>query len=157
MSAPAAIQGDYTDLRFVKGRKVIQVVIELPIEAGEAFVKAFGTPNPATGTPVALARIVPESERKKESAVVERPGRRWNELSRAQQAGIACNEKGFWTFLYEKGWNVSEADHAAEAVRTICAVDTRSRLDVETSGAGKVWDKLYSEYQTWLRAPEVVG
>lgn len=61
-SAPAdellAAKGDYCGLKFVQGRKVAQVIIEIPIEHANAFVNAFGTPDSANPVKVALARMM---------------------------------------------------------------------------------------------------
>ena len=42
----AAFKATYSDLRFVKSRKVAQIVLELPLEQADGFIQAFGTPNP---------------------------------------------------------------------------------------------------------------
>ena len=133
MTAPAAIQGDYVDLRFVKGRKVCQVVIEIPIEAGESFVAAFGTPNPANGVPVALARI----------AANAKPERKGGKM--AQRAGILCNERSFQMFL-----DVPDADTAAEAVRRLCRIGSRADLDHDEEAAARFLN-LESMYTATLR------
>lgn len=157
MSSPAAIQGDYVDLKFLKSRKVCQIVVEIPIEAGETFVAAFGTPNPATGVPVALARIDPNA---KPQAPAEKPKRSWDELSIAQQAGILCNEKRFQVFVGEQmaktrgdGFRqdlVSE-DDAAWYVRTQCGVN--SRADIEKNhDAVRKFKSLDADYRGWLSA-----
>lgn len=129
----AAIQGDYVDLRFVKGRKVCQVVIEIPIEAGEKFVAAFGTPNPASGVPVALARITT-------NARAERKGGKL-----AQRAGILCNERSFQMFM-----EAHDADEAAEAVRKLCGIGSRADLDHDENAATRFLT-LESRYIATLR------
>ena len=152
MTSPAAIQGDYVDLRFIKSRKVCQVVIEIPIEAGEKFVSAFGTPNPSTGVPVALARIdlnakaAPEPEKTK---------RKWDELSIAQQAGIMCNEKGFQRYISEainKRPEDVDTDAAATYVRTLCGVNSRAHIE-GNEAAMKKFHALRISYDNWLRVP----
>lgn len=164
MTDAAAIQGDYTDLKFVKGRKVAQIVLEIPIEAAGAFVKAFGTPNPATGIPVALARIQPSAlkQQLQQSVEIEREKdkepRPWNTLKRSQQAGIACSDPGFWAFLRELDpvnfGHVANEQDAATAVRHRCGVNTRSDFDAYGS-KGHLWDKLYSDYDLMRRGATV--
>lgn len=155
MTDAAAIQGDYTDLKFVKGRKVAQIVLEIPIEAAGAFVKAFGTPNPATGIPVALARIQPSAlkQQLQQSVEIEREKdkepRPWNTLKRSQQAGIACSDKEFRLFLASKGYQAGDDTEAATAVRSICLVNTRADFDTYPDASVR-WDTLYGEYQ-WQR------
>lgn len=141
MTSPAAIQGDYVDLRFVKGRKVCQVVIELPIEAGASFVAAFGTPNPSIGVPVALARIDPDAK----------PERKGGKL--AQRAGILCGEGGFQKFLEEhSSHRVTDQVSAAHAIRTICGVVSRADLDYNEVAA-RTFKDLETGYKSWLTVP----
>lgn len=154
MTKTAAIQACYADYRRVKGRKVLQLIFEVPLEQAPQVHDVFGEPMPDGSTWVGIARIDPNA--KAEPVKAEKPRRKWGELSRAQQAGIACNEQGFRTFLSSLGWKSADAEVAAQAVREMCAVRSRSELDTN-SGSADAWDKLYSEYHTWLRAPEVVG
>jgi hypothetical protein len=136
----AALSGDYVDLRFIKTRKVCQIVIEIPIEQGNAFVQAFGTPNPATGVPVAIARLTAEPK-------PEKAKRSWGELSRAEQAGMKCNDVEFSRFIaLEYG---TKLDTTA-TVKWICEVKSRTELDSDEA-AGIRWDALYSKFQRWQR------
>lgn len=158
MSAPAAMQADYTDLRFVKGRKVIQVVLELPIEAGAQFVSVFGTPNPATSVPVAIARI---NGNAKPEAPAEKTKRPWGELSIAQQAGILCGEKRFQVFVGEQmaktrgaGFrqDLVSVDDAAWYVRSVCGVNSRAHIERDAEATRKFRD-LETNYQVWQTVP----
>lgn len=164
MTGKAAISGDYTDLRFVKGRKVAQIIVEIPIEAAGQFVEAFGTPMPDRNVPVALAlidmsvlpRINLQTEpplKEQLKASVEHEKRKWSELSRAQQAGIACNEQAFQRYLNEEhSYDCSTPEKAAEAVRAICGVESRADLDIREY-PGKLWDELYRHFKAWLTVP----
>ncbi|MBS7545094.1 hypothetical protein [Ancylobacter oerskovii] len=143
MSSPAAFQGTYSDMRPVKSRKVLQIVVEIPIEQGAAFVAAFGMPNPGTESWVALAKLVSPEAKPKDS-------RRWDELSPAQQAGIRCAEKSFWAFLTERGHPCDTAENAAAFVRSWCGV--RSRADIAgNERAEAAWLELDGEYLAWMR------
>lgn len=171
MNAPAMFLGSYADLRFVKGRKVCQVVVELPIEEGQRFVAAFGAPNPAAEVPVIVSRFVPpaergpETEKNRRSDVEEHvekaspsaPKRKWEELWPSQQAGIRCNEPAFWRFLAEWGRipPVNDPVTAAEAVRAECQVASRVELD-HPGPRQNTWYRLDAEYRAWLREPEHV-
>lgn len=156
MSKLAAIEGQLVDAKNIAVHKTLRLSIDVPVERAQDVLAAFGWPTMASPVPVALARILPESERKKEPQP-DKPKRNWNELSRAQQAGIACNEKGFWTFLGERhATYVNGADDAADIVRKLCDVGSRSQIDGNEKAVAR-WDRLHSEYHLWLRAPEVVG
>lgn len=157
MSAPAVIQGTFADFKLIKGRSVLQIVVEVPIEYGEAVIKAFGVPQPGHEIPVAVARLVEGKAEKQKAApkAIEGPGRKWSELSRAQQAGIRCGEAGFQKFLSEEfSRPIESAEDAAFIVRWQCGVDSRSMLDGDAKAA-KFWDRLDSEYEIWLRHPEL--
>lgn len=139
MAAPAAMQGDFVDLRFVKGRKVCQVVIEIPIEAGASFVAAFGTPNPAQSVPVAIARL------DMREAAQERKG---GEL--AKKAGILCNEGGFRAFMKEQNMGAPKtAEEAAECLRTTLNIRSRADIDHDERAATE-FKFIESSYRAWL-------
>lgn len=153
MNAPAAMQADYCDLRFVKGRKVIQVVLELPIEAGAQFVSMFGTPDPSKTVPVALARLGAPAQ--SAPAEVPKERRKWDELSIAQQAGIMCNEKGFQRYISEslnKRPDEVDTDAAATYVRTLCGVNSRAHIEGNETAERK-FRALRISYDNWLRVP----
>jgi hypothetical protein len=149
----AAMQADYTDLKFIKTRKVCQVTLEIPIEQGEMFVKAFGTPNPANGVPVAIARIKPEANGKPVASEAKER-RSWDDLSLAQQAGILCGEGSFLAFLRERYqfYSIQDQADAATALRDQCAVQSRSELDSNPQAAAKFLE-LEREYKAWLTVP----
>lgn len=151
MSAPAAIQGTYTDLKIVRSRKVCQIVVEIPLEASQGFVEAFGMPNPEAETWVAIARL--------KAGVAQATGehrerRRFTELPRSQQAAMACNDPSFQVFVKEDigGPVIGKTEYAAaECVRDYCDVQSRAHLDTNPQ-AGRLWDELYGRYQAWRLA-----
>lgn len=132
MTDLAAMQGDYTDLKFIKSRKVAVISIEIPIEAATSFVAAFGTPSPATGVPVAIARIDPNGGQQRKGGKL------------AQKAGILCNEGAFQKFM-----GVNSAELAAANLRNVCGVASRADLDSDGEAARKFKD-LEAEYKAWL-------
>lgn len=55
---PAAFSASYSDWRVVKGRKVIQIIFEIPIEAaGHAYNVLNGMPTFGAETWFAIARM----------------------------------------------------------------------------------------------------
>ena len=145
----AAFSGDYVDLRFVKSRKVAQVVIELPIEQAAAFVASFGAPNPATGVPVALARLDGGVQ---EQSPPAKEKRRFTELPPSQQAAMRCNEPEFQRFLagYCDIKQVPDSTLAAALVRSHCGVESRADLDRITDAAD-MWRSIDADYFAWQR------
>lgn len=151
MNAPAAFKATYSDLKFIKSRKVAQVTLEIPIEQADAFVKAFGTPNPATETWVGIARldlsaVAPEKPAKEK--------RQFRDLPPAQQAAMRCNEPGFWTFLSQRSdHTIIDASAAASVVRMECGVKSRSELNSNADSASR-WKSLDDAYWAWSRGFE---
>lgn len=149
MSERAAVDGDYADFKIVKTRSIAQIVVEIPIEKADAFLRAFGVPIPGKPAPVALARLNAAA-----SNVIEGP-RRWSDMLPAQQAGIRCAEPAFWKFLQERGEaDVKDSAKAATYVRLACGVHSRAAIMPGTPAADR-WTAIDDEYSAWLRAPEV--
>lgn len=147
MSPPAVVQGSFADLKFIRGRKVCQMIIELPIEAGGQIVAMFGAPNPEAEVPVAVARLV-KSPEILESA---KPVRPLTALPAPQQAALCCQNPVFQTFLWEQGISSGKSeDAAASAVRDHCRVV--SRADLRDPEPAERWLKLYDKFQAWKAA-----
>jgi hypothetical protein len=155
MSAPAAISGDFATYKHVQGRKIMQLVIEVPAEMASAVFAALGTPGSGEAIPVALARLntSPEPIAKPEAAKERRP---FSELPYAQQAAMRCGEFGFQEYLVSR----CDADAvqmkqlgdkcAAAMVRLICGVESRADLD-KNSVAASHWKALDNAYFAWSR------
>jgi hypothetical protein len=73
----------------------------------------------------------------------------WRDVQPAAQAGIRCAEPRFRDYLaVEHGINTKTAQEAAEAVRTICGVNSRSEFS--TNQRKRVlWHQLDSGYRGW--------
>lgn len=172
MDKPAAIAGTFADLKSVKTRSVVQLVIEVPIEQAEAVIRAFGYPQPGHEIPVAVARLldIPVAQLAERSAVgrviqptvaevegSKPPGeakskRHWSTLSFAEQSGIRCAEPAFWRYLSEvlSKHSISNDIEAARFVRHWCGVESRSELKPLTP-AGKAWTDLDRQFDLWMK------
>jgi hypothetical protein len=133
----AAMQADYCDLKIIKTRKVIQVVLEIPQEAGNAFIAAFGLPRSDGNVPVAIARLDTR-------AVAEKP--KGGKL--AQRAGIVCGEPGFKKYLLSHHPYIEALGTPAQYLRSYCGVVSRAELDHD-AGAAKLFDEMMREYSAW--------
>jgi hypothetical protein len=150
-----AFSGDFVDIKFIKGRKVCQIWIELPIEAGTQFIHIFGAPDPSKNVQCAIAKLDPTAKSaavtaKPTSMIEEKPKKKWDELSLTQRAGILCEEGGFQMFLkeeYPKYWELCNGD-VAEVVRQICEIQSRAELDTNNQ-AGNIFTDLEAEYRAW--------
>jgi hypothetical protein len=147
MTDAAVTQGTFADFRLIRGRKVCQIVIEVPIEqADQALAALGGLPQPATEAWIALAALNVTSIKRQEK-------RRFEELKSAMQAGIRCGEPAFWRFLGEQ-FGVDKGEEAAASfVRAFCDVGSRSALNLDPVAAAK-WQELDARYMVWLRDPQ---
>ena len=138
-----AFAGAYADLRFVKSRKVAQVVIELPIEEANRFLSAFGAPDPSQERWVGLAplNIRPAQEDLPEPD--EKPRRQFNELRPSARAAIMCKEAAFWVFL-----KVDGESQAIAKLKRHCGIDSRRELDQDETKRMK-FEMTERDYQRW--------
>jgi hypothetical protein len=136
MTDAAVTQGTFADFRLIKGRKVCQIVIEVPIEqADQALAALGGLPQPATEAWVAIARL-----ETKERVV---PLKSDTKLS--FEAVRRCKDQQFWQFL-----GVDNENDAAATVRTQCGVGSRSGLNIDTVAAS-LWRNLDARFLAWKR------
>lgn len=151
INAPAAFQGDYVDLRFIKSRKVAQIVIEIPIEQASSFVASFGTPDPATGVPVGFARMdvarVANDERGG-----KKPRRKWEEMDVVTQCAMRCEETAFARFIDET-FDFSGREMSIEdKVRSLLKIG--SRREIATNDRAKArWIEIDEAFMHWMRMP----
>ena len=159
MTDAAAISGDFATYRHVQGRKVLQLVIEVPAEIAATVFATLGTPGAGEGIPVALARLHSPAEpiAKPEAPKERRP---FVELPYSQQAALRCQEPDFARFLQERQGpggicildNAPGAhdDWVASHVRFLC--DVKSRADIgKTLLSKNLWTDLEAEYWAWQR------
>ena len=135
----AVITGTFSDLKLVKSRSVLQLVVEVPIEAaGAALGVLGGVPVPGQEVHVALARLATHAEPKPKRG------------SLAQRCGVLCGDIVFLRFLDEKYGPPAPKDdfQAAAMVREICGVESRADFDTDAAAASQ-WQRLESEYVAW--------
>jgi hypothetical protein len=173
MNTPRAFSGEYSDLKFIKTRSVVQMHVEFPIEDGAEIVKLFGAPLPGKPVRVAIARLnlKPELEVVPNNNPIsgsdtkragEEKHRDWSSLSPAQQAGICSGEPRFWKFLNEQSGDqnnagvglINSAETAATYIRLVCGVQSRRELHTADGSLGR-WIDLDARYRAWQLAPSV--
>ncbi len=144
MSDQAVFRATVHGLRTVPSRKVVQVILELPIEHLMAAASVC-----EHGTWVAVARICSES------GEIEKHERSWEELSLTEQAGVLCRDAAFWRYLQERTKHrVTTEEQAATVVRELCRVRSRSEL-AASDISGMRWKKLVEDYRVWQLAPKI--
>lgn len=140
-----AISATFADFKLIKGRKVAQLVLEVPIEQANAALAALGgVPRSDAPQWVGVAPLDAEAAQK--------PAEKPKGGKLAQRAGILCGERAFWQFIYEKhGYGANSQDTAAWWVRSKCQVSSRSKLDHDVV-AGKTFERIEAQYRNWRRS-----
>ncbi len=129
--------GTYSDFKLIKTRKVIQMIIEFPIESQHEFTQNFGLPIPHEEQYVAVAKL-------KEIFIPEPTATKL-----IQQAGILCKEQKFGEFLRThynmKNVDPTKPDTIADALRALCGIRSRSEFNTDKQ-AVTIFERLLQEY-----------
>lgn len=127
----AAIDAVYVDYRRVKGRKVHQIIFEVPSERWPEAYRVLGEPTIETSEWFAIAKMVGAEPMQAKGGKL------------AQRAGILCDEGGFKRFAIDAGY-----DDPVKMIYSRCDVTSRAYLDHD-DGAGRAFLDLVSEYDAW--------
>ncbi|WP_313193127.1 hypothetical protein [Shinella zoogloeoides] len=126
-----AISATFVDYRRIKGRKVHQIIFEVPSEKWQETYSVLGEPSIETSDWFAIAKMQGiEPEKAKGGRL-------------AQRAGILSNEGGFAAFAAEKFGKEPVA-----LIYDFCGVASRAHLDHDESAAAK-FHELTREYDAW--------
>ncbi len=137
----------------------IRVILHIPAERGELLTKVLGWPTYTTPVPVALARLdtgavapVGGDASGSHSPDASASGRGRPPNRYAQRAGILCNDPRFQGFLLERYGDgvklinpVERREWAAQKVRELCEVDSRSEIIAGTAAADR-FEELDANY-----------
>lgn len=144
MTDLCAIQADYVNWRPVNGRKVLQLVFEVPLESTHDVLTKLGTPTPGESKWVAIALldlkrkpgiidqrfpsgITPQDTPFMQKVQVEGGSpKKWNDYARSQQAYILCRDPDFCRYFGADGG--SETATSAK-LRTHFKIGSRGDLD----------------------------
>lgn len=146
MNAPAAIKGCFSDFKIIRGRKVCQLVIEVPIEEADAALAAMGgVPSADSERWVAVARLNLAAAKPDGAAQGGKDARPFHTLPLAQQAALKCGDPSFQRFM-----KATTSNEAAIRVRQECGV--QSRADIETDEEAKTrWFAILKDFDQWQR------
>jgi hypothetical protein len=162
------IAATLSNFRPVSTRKVVQLILEIPIErATEALMALGGVPDPSNPQWVGVVALTEEPveedaiklfPRIDRSTPLEPPQepqpRRFQDLPLSQQAALRIKSEAFRRFLSEKfnlprGVDESDADML---IKNIC--DVTSKADIKSGSYGAhEWSKLDAQFREWMREP----
>lgn len=157
----AAFQGVFSDFRMVRGRKVAQFVVEVPLEqAGAALEVMGGLPMPEESRWVAVARMNLPTENKA-TAVGQVAGGGATEIPRAKpektpqqkaaiRAVLLCKESAFQKWLARTGEPCPDEAAAAAITRDIIGAVSRRDIAADPNVYDR-WVKLAGEYDDFQR------
>ena len=142
MTAPAAIQATFSDFKVIRGRKVCQIIMELPLEAADAALATLGgLPRPDAERWFAIARLDLSKAVTPAPSEPEKPRQKWEDLAPATQAALRCDQPDFRRFIGEE-----TSATAAEYVRRRCGVKSRGDLNISLPAAA-YWRALDEDFQ----------
>jgi hypothetical protein len=152
MTQPA-FKATFSDFKLVKTRSVAQFVFEVPIEAAGAALEALGgLPRPDAEVWAGIARIQDGPTNALEAPQRPDAARRFHDLPLPQQAALRCRDMDFRTFLRDvKQVPAINAAEAAESVRSICHVTSRSQFALDDKAAAR-WRRLNLTFELWMAA-----
>lgn len=140
----AAIQAVYTDYKRVKGRKVHQVVFEVPSEKWPEVYKVLGEPDIETSQWFGIAAMnvtekaeTPEDQGKNYTA----------------NAAMMVKEESFRRFLgscYSEDYVMTPVE-ADKDVKARLNIKSKSELNTDNAAAER-WKGLRSQYDAWMAA-----
>lgn len=133
-----ALSATYVDYRRVKGRKVHQIIFEVPSEQWPEAYRTLGEPTIESAEWFAIAKMAGAAPQEAKGGKL------------AQRAGILCTEGGFRRFLSDRAnrLHIMSEDEAKSAIYHICGVSSRAQLDHDRE-AGSAFLNLVSEYDAW--------
>ena len=157
----AVIQGTYADIKNVKTRSVVQIVIEVPIEQAGLIQQALGWPQPGSEIRVAVARLHDgAADTTQPAGPTSEPAapspRTLDDMPYPQQAALLCKMEPFQAWL-KRGYKQifliprpggTDEERAAYVVRRVCGdIESRRELQPDTP-AGNDWKRLYQTYKS---------
>jgi len=147
----SAFQATFADFRLIKGRKVGQLIFELPIEAVDAALETLGgVPRPDKEAWVAVARIDPaKAASASPEPVKER--RKFSDLPMSAQAAMRCDDATFRSYLRSRGFFIDNAKDADAAVKDLLTINSKKEILPDTP-AGLGWLELMRQFENWMRS-----
>lgn len=144
---PAAIQGEFVDLRKIETRGVYRIIIEAPLEQGDDILDCFGglpkgqwiAMAPLDSARVAAKPAVmagPPAER----AIHKAEPRNWRDVPASNQAGMLSTDPEFQAWV-----GASDTTEAAAYIRNRCGIASRSELNTNPL-ALQVWQAMSTAF-----------
>ena len=139
-----AFQATYSDFKIIRGRKVCQIVLEVPLEAADAAMAVLGgVPRPDQETWVGVARIAPASPQ----GLPARPVDGKEDKSLVLRSVMLSDDKRFAVYV-EQRWGMGGP---TDYIRNYCGVQSRKDIVIGSPAASE-FIALEADFYTWLAA-----
>lgn len=132
-----AINAVYADYRRVKGRKVHQIIMEVPSEMWPEFYKVLGEPDIETSQWFAIAKM---------DAKEPAPTPESNGVNLTANAAIMLNDSSFQNFLEYRFPN-QQIDYDW-ALKKLLDIESKKELNTDPAAAIR-WRDLRAEFKLW--------
>lgn len=134
-----AIAATFSDFRIVKGRKVAQLVLEVPLEKADDALKLLGgVPRPDAERWVGVAPL--KAEPKAQEPKERRP---FHTLARSAQAALLAEDERFRKWIGAK-----DADEATRHIKGSLAIASRTELNSNPEKGG-LFDDMVRQFEDW--------
>jgi hypothetical protein len=147
-----AFQATYSDFKLVKTRKVVQIVLEVPVEHANMVLDVLGgMPDPSKESWVGVALIRPNGAKPQPAVQPRLAGakRDWRDVPPSQQAGIRIGEPAFAAYLKEHHadeWH--ETGDADACLKMILRIESKTELKTDPKRM-TLWHQIDEHYQSW--------
>lgn len=159
MSELRGIEADFATWRPVQGRKILQLVFEVPIERTQHVLDMLGIPQPGASKWCAIALLNKELVQDQSSSATNTNGRRegldsapaqaseaggspkkhWSEYARSQQAAILTGDPDFWRYFH-----CTDQEDAVKRLKAHFRIASRKELDDPQKHG--LWDEFVALY-----------
>jgi hypothetical protein len=155
MDKHAVLRGTFSDFKLIRGRKVAQLVIEVPLEQADAALQALGgIPNPADERWVAVARLNQQAKQASQAEESDEAGRRrrFHEMNPAAQIAMSCSSPSFREYLrdHKCGFLPDDKDACDKWLKGYLGIQSKTEV-VPGSEAFALWNDLRGSYEVWLK------
>lgn len=155
MNDARAITADFASLKWVNGRKVLQVICEVPSEQAEEVLAKLGNPT-NDGIPVAIAVLDIQPDIKKDLAEnAEKAKRKFEDMPYSQQAALLCKNSRFAVDYFK----TDGEETAIELLRSRLGIRSRTELDNTNNTSARIkFERIRNDFYAQTRSyPEQRG
>lgn len=129
-------------------RELVDGTLEVKFHVDPRFKADFHRLFPNIDTPVAIAPLVADFERREPTSEEPKGG------PLCKLAAMWCKDEEFWEWLYEhygQGVPVLNEEEAAELLRALCGVQSRSELDHKPEATARFLNLVRAPFMAWMK------